>query len=69
MLDRLPNPFVYFPENRFVLDEDVFAAAIEPSPAFLAAPRPEYLRAVELMPIVEVLMAHSWPSRTRTAQA
>jgi hypothetical protein len=51
----LPNPFVLDPGDRFVLDEQAFMAAIEPPPAFLAAPRPEYLRAVEIMPIIQVL--------------
>jgi len=53
---RLPlSPFVTEPDHRFVLDEAAFMAAIEPAPAFLANPRPEYLRAIDLIPMLAVL--------------
>lgn len=50
----MPNPFIDA-ENRFVLDERLFMEAIEPKPAFLAEPRPEYLDA---LPIVKILAGH-----------
>ena len=44
--------------SRFELNEAAFMEAIEPLPAFIADPSPEYLTAVELMPIVELLVMH-----------
>jgi hypothetical protein len=41
MLEHLPNPFIE-PDDRFVLDEESFMAAIDPLPAFLRDPSPEY---------------------------
>lgn len=41
MLEHLPNPFIE-PDDRFVLDEEAFMAAIDPLPAFLRDPSPEY---------------------------
>lgn len=59
MTTPLPlSPFITAPEHRFVLDETAFLEAIEPAPAFLSAPSPAFLRAVELMPIVEILAGH-----------
>lgn len=51
----LPNPFLVKPalpprspsplaSSRFALNVAAFMAALEPAPAFLSAPRPEYLR-------------------------
>ncbi|WP_407146291.1 hypothetical protein [Bradyrhizobium sp. ORS 86] len=53
------SPFVTDPDHRFVLDEEAFMAAVEPAPVFLSAPRPEFLRAAELMPIVEIIARRS----------
>lgn len=59
MATPLPiSPFITEPHRRFVLDEEAFAAAIEPAPKFLRDPSPSYMTAVELMPIVEVLVQH-----------
>lgn len=59
---QLPlSPFILYPDHRFVLDEAAFMAAIEPSPAFLASPRREYLRAIEIMPIVETIGPYAKP--------
>jgi hypothetical protein len=56
MATPLPdNPFVTTP---FELDVDAFMAAIEPAPAFLRDPSPEFLTAIEFKPIVEVLTAY-----------
>jgi hypothetical protein len=52
------SPFITAPDNRFVLDEDKFLADIEEPPAFLRAPRREYLQATELMPLLEILAGH-----------
>lgn len=63
----LPNPFILDPDNRFVLDEDAFMAAIEPPPAFLGAPSREFLRATEILPICETLGPYLDPAATRAA--
>lgn len=56
-MPELPNPWI--PEvvsnKRFVLDEQAFIEAIEPWPKFLNDPSPEYLKATELKPILEIL--------------
>lgn len=58
-MTNLPiSPFITEPDSRFVLDVDAFIAAIEPAPAFLSDPSPEYLRAAELMPVLAVLARH-----------
>lgn len=44
--------------SRFVLDEVAFMNDIEPLPAFLHNPSPEYLRANEMMPMLAVLAGH-----------
>lgn len=44
--------------DRFVLDHDRFLADIEPAPAFLSDPRPEYLSATDMMPVLEVLAGY-----------
>ncbi len=41
--------------TRFVLDEARFLADLEPAPAFLSAPSPEYLQAADIMPILAAL--------------
>jgi hypothetical protein len=54
----LPNPFMTDePKRGFVLDEEAFFDAIEPPPKFLRNPSPQYMTAIELMPIVEILQA------------
>jgi hypothetical protein len=55
---ELPNPFEFDAPSQFVLDVNAFLDAIMPPPVFLSDPSPEYMTAVELMPIVEVLAAH-----------
>lgn len=45
-------------EHRFVLDEVAFMNDIEPLPAFLLKPSPEYLRANEMIPMLAVLAGH-----------
>ena len=59
----LPNPFMFNPESRPRFDQEALFEAIteamEPAPAFLSDPSPEYLRAVDLKPIVEVLFGAS----------
>lgn len=58
-MDKLPiSPFIFEPDQRFVLDVDRFLSDIEPSPSFLSAPRREYLDAITLRPIVEVLAGY-----------
>lgn len=49
------SPFITEPDRRFVLDEEKFMADIEEMPSFLSAPRAEFLRAAELMPLLKVL--------------
>lgn len=49
------SPFITEPDNRFVLDEEAFMAAIEPAPAFIENPSPDYLRAAEIQPVLRVL--------------
>jgi hypothetical protein len=61
MMAALPNPFILEPDQRFSLDIDAFIAAIDPPPVFLQAPRPEYLRAAEIMPIVELIGTYARP--------
>lgn len=53
---RLPlSPFITDPDNRFVLDEDAFMAAIEPESAEAGE---EYLAATQIQPIVDVLAGY-----------
>jgi hypothetical protein len=66
------SPFVtdlpgFDPDRRFVLDVSAFMAELADEaarwlggkpPAFLADPRPEYLSACEMMPVLEVLAGH-----------
>lgn len=56
MTRDLPNPWI--PEQCFTLDEQRFFEAIEPNPLFIDNPSDEYLTAIELIPIVEILVAH-----------
>jgi hypothetical protein len=44
--------------DRFVLDERSFMEALEEVPSFLSAPRPEFLAATDLMPVLAVLAGH-----------
>jgi hypothetical protein len=58
MATPLPlSPFVD-PDARFVLDEDQFMAEVAEMPAFLVDPSPEYLEAVDIMPVLRVLAGH-----------
>lgn len=60
MTTPLPlSPFITEPENRFVLDEAAFMAAIEPPPSFIDNPSRDYMKATELRPIVEVLAGYT----------
>lgn len=56
-MPELPNPFITAPAP-FTLDVDAFMEAIEPAPLFISDPSPEYMTALDLMPIVEVLTAY-----------
>lgn len=53
-----PPPAGASDEHRFVLDVEAFMNDIEPLPAFLIDPSPEYLRANEMMPMLAVLAGH-----------
>jgi hypothetical protein len=44
--------------NRFVLDESAFMEALDTIPAFLRDPSPEYLSAVDMIPMLAVLAGH-----------
>lgn len=58
MKTQLPlSPFVD-PDARFVLDEDQFMADVAEMPAFLVNPSPEYLAAVDILPVLRVLSGH-----------
>ena len=63
-MKTLPNPFCFIEtdENpdRFEhhFDEKEFMAAIEPGPLFIENPSPEYLKAVDLIPLLAVLAGH-----------
>jgi hypothetical protein len=52
-----PNPFMFSS-----LDENVLLAAIEEEiqtlPAFIESPRPEYMAACEIEPIVQILAGY-----------
>lgn len=56
-----PSQPIALPAQRdFVLNETLFMHCFDPAPepelpAFIADPRPEYLTAVELMPIVRTI--------------
>lgn len=55
-MNALANPWIEDDgESRFILDERSFVEALEEPPAFLASPRPEYLEAAELIPVLKVL--------------
>lgn len=43
---------------RFMLDERAFMEALEEAPSFLSAPRPEYLAATDLIPVLQVLAGY-----------
>ncbi len=59
MATQLPlSPFITEPDNRFVLDEDRFMAELAEMPAFIAAPSPEYLAAIDIEPVLRVLAAY-----------
>ena len=55
MNEKLPNPWI--PPQRF--DENALMLALEEDiqllPAFIESPRPEYLQATEIMPILKTL--------------
>jgi hypothetical protein len=48
----------FLDDDRFKLDVDAFMAAIEEAPSFLSAPRPEYLRAAEIEPVLTLLAGY-----------
>jgi hypothetical protein len=58
----IPNPWVAAQDadepSRFVLDERAFMDAIEQPPVFLSEPSAEFMNAVQIMPIVDVLAGH-----------
>lgn len=45
-------------ESRFVLDEEAFLNDLDPLPAFLVNPSPEYLSAREILPVLRALAGH-----------
>ncbi|WGR74319.1 MULTISPECIES: hypothetical protein [unclassified Bradyrhizobium] len=51
------SPFVD-PDHRFVLDEDRFMADLAEMPAFLVNPSPEYLAAIDILPVLRVIAGH-----------
>lgn len=67
MTIALPNPFDFVPQidiDMLCLHAVAGALAIEPPPvedlpAFLESPRPEYLTAVQLRPICEIITNHA----------
>lgn len=52
------SPFITEPDNRFVLDEAAFMADLCEMPAFLANPSPEYLAALDILPVLRVIAGH-----------
>jgi hypothetical protein len=59
MATQLPiSPFITEPDARFVLDENQFMADVAEMPAFLVNPSPEYLEALDVMPVLRVLAGH-----------
>jgi hypothetical protein len=48
----------FLDDDRFKLDVDAFMAAIEEAPSFLSAPRPEYLLATDIEPVLAVLAGY-----------
>ena len=59
MATQLPlSPFITDADRRFVLDEDAFMADVCEMPAFLVNPSREYLEAIEMRTIVDVLAGH-----------
>ena len=58
----LPNPFVPPVQTeeppRFVLDEEKFMADLAEMPAFIAKPSQEYLKALDMIPMLAVLAGH-----------
>jgi hypothetical protein len=58
MATPLPlSPFVD-PDGRFVLDENQFMADVCEMPAFLVNPSPEYLEALDILPVLRVIAGH-----------
>jgi hypothetical protein len=51
------SPFIFDPDNRFVLNEEAFMEAINPDdlPAFITSPSREYLEAAEIEPLLQTL--------------
>lgn len=49
------SPFIVDADRRFVLDEDQFMADVCEMPAFLVNPSPEYLAAVDILPVLRVI--------------
>lgn len=59
MKTQLPiSPFITEPDHRFVLDEDQFMTEVAEMPAFLVNPSPEYLAAIDILPVLRVLAGH-----------
>lgn len=56
MATELPlSPFITDPEARFVLNEEQFLADVCEMPAFLVNPSPEYLAAIDILPVLRVI--------------
>jgi hypothetical protein len=59
------SPFIFDPDRRFILDErkffeDIIVGYLDleaAPPSFLSAPRPEYLKATEIAPLLKTVFA------------
>jgi hypothetical protein len=56
--DLTDPPVAAAEDFRFILNEAAFLEAIEPAPAFLSEPQPEYLAAIDLIPVLTVLAGY-----------
>jgi hypothetical protein len=72
-----PSPFMFDPDQRFVLDVEKFMAAIMPrhvtvmpsfsddrAPAFLSSPRPEFMRAADFAEVTNLLSSFARSRRS-----
>ena len=53
----LPNPFLTSPFDETAVLRAI-ADELDPPPAFLSDPSQEYLQAIDIMPIVEILQGY-----------
>lgn len=57
-MDKLPNPFIQDPYERFDLDLERFFTDIQPPPKFLTDPSREFLIGCGLGPVLDILDGH-----------